>query len=166
MDQPPNREVSTAPAAPRTIPAVPPVSARRTASIRNCERMSRSRAPTAIRIPISRVRSVTDTSMMFMIPMPPTTSDTDAIPPSSRLMIRVADSARASISDRFRTLKSSSWPCPIRWRWRSSAVTWRSASWTLSPSTACTMMTPTVPACALAYSFFWSVVIGRTTASS
>ena len=29
-------------------------------------------APSAFRIPISRVRSVTDTSMMFMMPMPPT----------------------------------------------------------------------------------------------
>ena len=34
----------------------------------------RRRAPSARRTPISRVRSVTDTSMMFMIPMPPTTS--------------------------------------------------------------------------------------------
>ena len=29
-------------------------------------------APSALRTPISRVRSVTDTSMMFMMPMPPT----------------------------------------------------------------------------------------------
>ena len=28
-----------------------------------------------MRIPISRVRSVTETSMMFMMPMPPTTSE-------------------------------------------------------------------------------------------
>ena len=41
--------------------------------------MSRRRAPTAIRRPISRVRSVTDTSMMFMIPMPPTSSETEAM---------------------------------------------------------------------------------------
>ena len=33
------------------------------------------RAPTALRMPISRVRSVTLTSMMFMITMPPTTSE-------------------------------------------------------------------------------------------
>ena len=37
--------------------------------------MSRRRAPTAMRRPISRVRSVTETSMMFMMPMPPTTSE-------------------------------------------------------------------------------------------
>ena len=32
-------------------------------------------------MPISRVRSVTDTSMMFMMPMPPTSSDTAAHAP-------------------------------------------------------------------------------------
>ena len=37
--------------------------------------MSCGRAPSALRIPISRVRSVTLTSMMFMITMPPTTSE-------------------------------------------------------------------------------------------
>ncbi len=34
--------------------------------------MVRLRAPSARRMPISRVRSRTDTSMMFMMPMPPT----------------------------------------------------------------------------------------------
>ena len=32
-------------------------------------------APSALAMPISRVRSVTDTSMMFMMPMPPTSSE-------------------------------------------------------------------------------------------
>ena len=40
--------------------------------------MSPSRAPTALRSPISRVRSLTETSMMFMIPMPPTRSEMPA----------------------------------------------------------------------------------------
>ena len=40
-------------------------------------------APMALRIPISRVRSRTDTSMMFMIPIPPTTSEIEAIPARS-----------------------------------------------------------------------------------
>ena len=48
--------------------------------------MSRPRAPTAMRRPISRVRSVTDTSMMFMMPMPPTSSDTEAMAASSKVM--------------------------------------------------------------------------------
>ena len=34
----------------------------------------------AFRMPISRVRSRTETSMMFMIPMPPTTSAIEAMP--------------------------------------------------------------------------------------
>ena len=45
--------------------------------------MSRRVAPIALRMPISRVRSRTETSMMFMIPMPPTTSEIEAIPPRS-----------------------------------------------------------------------------------
>ena len=46
--------------------------------MRNCIRMLRRVAPSALRMPISRVRSVTDTSMMFMITMPPTTSEISA----------------------------------------------------------------------------------------
>ena len=44
--------------------------------------VARGCAPSAIRTPISRVRSVTETSMMFMIPMPPTRRLTAAIPAS------------------------------------------------------------------------------------
>ena len=33
------------------------------------------RGPSALRSPISRIRSVTETSMMFMTPMPPTSSE-------------------------------------------------------------------------------------------
>ena len=52
------------------------------------------RAPTAMRRPISRVRSVTETSMMFMMPMPPTTSETAATPASSSsITVPVADAA-------------------------------------------------------------------------
>ena len=41
--------------------------------------MSPWRAPTAMRMPISWVRSVTETSMMFITPMPPTTSEMTAM---------------------------------------------------------------------------------------
>ena len=44
--------------------------------------MSARRAPIALRIPISRVRSVTLTSMMFMTPIPPTSSEIAATAPS------------------------------------------------------------------------------------
>ena len=66
------------------------------------------RAPIAMRIPISRVRSVTDTSMMFMIPMPPTSSEIDATDSSSIVITAVALSDAAAISLRLRTVKSSS----------------------------------------------------------
>ena len=36
-------------------------------------------APMALRTPISRVRSATDTNMMFMMPMPPTNNDRPVI---------------------------------------------------------------------------------------
>ena len=45
--------------------------------------MSERLAPTALRMPISRVRSVTLTSMMFITPMPPTSSEIAATSPSS-----------------------------------------------------------------------------------
>jgi len=46
-----------------------------TLSSRNCSITSKRRAPSDFRTPISCVRSVTLTSMMFMITMPPTTSE-------------------------------------------------------------------------------------------
>ena len=41
--------------------------------------MSLRRAPIALRTPISRVRSVTETSMMFITPMPPTNNPIEEI---------------------------------------------------------------------------------------
>ena len=49
------------------------------ASMTNCCMIVRSLAPRALRMPISRVRSVTETSMMFMMPMPPTTREMAAM---------------------------------------------------------------------------------------
>jgi hypothetical protein len=67
-------------------------------------------APTAMRTPISRVRSVTLTSMMFMIPMPPTSSDTRAMLASSVVNVSVPSCCAPAISVRFRIEKSSSMP--------------------------------------------------------
>ena len=47
-------------------------------------------APIANRIPISRVRSVTDTSMMFMMPIPPTNSASAAVVPNNHVKIWLA----------------------------------------------------------------------------
>ena len=49
----------------------PPTAQRVMASRVNCMRMFFLVAPMALRTPISRVRSVTETSMMFMTPTPP-----------------------------------------------------------------------------------------------
>ena len=77
------------------------------ASIRNWRSTSDARAPTAMRRPISRVRSVTDTIMMFMMPTPPTTSEMSATQ-SSRMPISVDVEASALvISVMSRMLKSS-----------------------------------------------------------
>ena len=62
-----------------------------TDSARNCISTCQPFAPTAMRVPISRVRSVTETSMMFMIPMPPTSSEIDAIAASSTRITRAVD---------------------------------------------------------------------------
>ena len=57
----------------------PPTLVSTTASMRNCIRISRWRAPIALRTPISRVRSVTEIVMIAMTPMPPTISAIDEI---------------------------------------------------------------------------------------
>ncbi len=68
----------------------PPIRLSAIASTRNCSSTSRPFAPIAMRRPISRVRSVTDTSMMFMMPMPPTMSETPAMPASSVVIVPIA----------------------------------------------------------------------------
>ncbi|MNT67531.1 hypothetical protein D3C72_2056830 [compost metagenome] len=55
----------------------------KTASIKNCIKTSRPRAPIDMRKPISLVRSVTETYMIFMIPIPPIKSEMPAIAVSS-----------------------------------------------------------------------------------
>ena len=67
------------------MPISPPTTQSSTASMRNCSRMSRCRAPSALRSPISRVRSRTLTSMMFETPTPPTSSEIAAMAASTRV---------------------------------------------------------------------------------
>ena len=55
------------------------------------------RAPTALRMPISRVLSETLTSMMFMIPMPPTSSEIDASPASIAVSVPRIVPSRLSV---------------------------------------------------------------------
>ena len=76
--------------------------------MRNCDRMSTPLAPTLMRRPISRVRSVTDTYMMFMIPMPPTISDMLAMQASSVVIRSVVVFIIELSSCWLRMVKSSS----------------------------------------------------------
>ena len=64
-------------------------------------------APTAIRRPISRVRSVTETSMMFMMPTPPTISEMAAAISSMMPIKVVVEEKILVISVMSRMLKSS-----------------------------------------------------------
>ena len=66
---------------PRITPIIPPVTLSIIASIRNWLRISTPLAPTLILRPISLVRSVTLTYMMFIMPIPPTISEIPATHP-------------------------------------------------------------------------------------
>ena len=61
----------------------------------------------AMRMPISRVRSVTETSMMFMMPMPPTTSEMGGDSANSRLKMLCVSLRVRMNSAMLRTWKSS-----------------------------------------------------------
>ena len=69
-----SRFTLTGTASPSSVPTTPPDNDRKTASVRNCRRISRRVAPSALRMPISRMRAETFASMLFMMPTPDTTS--------------------------------------------------------------------------------------------
>ena len=93
---------------PRITPMIPPVTLSIMASMRNWLRMSIPLAPTLIRSPISRVRSVTLTYMIFMMPMPPTTSEMPATHPRRMVSMSVVEVIIDDSSSCERMLKSSS----------------------------------------------------------
>ena len=65
----------------RKMPIAQPSMHSTTLSSRNCWSITPRLAPMALRMPISRVRSVTVTSIIFMMPIPPTMRDIPAMPP-------------------------------------------------------------------------------------
>ena len=93
---------------PNTTPINPPVTLIRIASIRNWARISRPFAPIDILSPISRVRSVTDTYMMFIIPIPPTSKEIPAIHANNIVIMSVVEFIIELSSCWERMLKSSS----------------------------------------------------------
>ena len=98
-------------------PTMPPIKQISTASIKNCCKIFDLRAPIAIRTPISRVRSVTDTSIMFITPIPPTTKEITAILEIKSFMVPVLLSMVCLMLSLL-TIKKSSVP----WRAVSSSV--------------------------------------------
>ena len=98
---------------PSSSPAVPPVSVMSRASTRNWSVTSRRVAPTVRRMPISRVRSRTDASMMFMIPIPPTSSDSTATLPTTTANVRWVRCRWASSSRGTTTSKSGAPRCSM-----------------------------------------------------
>ena len=107
---------------PDRIPMIPPVTLITTASMRNCIIIWLDLAPMDIRRPISLVRSVTDTYMMFMMPTPPTIREMKAMAARSRVSVFITWSMVSRISSIDITLKlffaSPLMPCC----WRSMAV--------------------------------------------
>ena len=145
------------------MPTTPPRADSTTASIRNCSSTSPSSAPTARRRPISRVRSVTLTSMMFMMPMPPTSRLTAATAPSrlvSTPMVLLSVSASCWVS---KMLKLSSSPSASLRRSRSS---WRRLAFSGALSAPGCIDTISVLTLRLPVTRRCSVCSGSTTVSS
>ena len=97
-------------------------------------------APSAFRIPISRVRSVTATSMMFMIPMPATMS---AMIPITKAAIFTPTLILLNWVIRLWLLKNSKLSSWFRFRPRSRRRAWRVSSIASAMSCgvlACTVM--------------------------
>ena len=66
--------------------------------------------------------------MIFMMPMPPTIRETEAMAPSRIDITRAELSCAAKTSARLRTVKSSSWSFCSRWRCLRSAAISASAA--------------------------------------
>ena len=97
---------------PKAIPKIPPMRPIITASIKNCVIMVRYVAPRALRIPISLVRSVTETIIIFIMPMPPTRSEMAATLPRKRVSVAVVEFIVSIRLVMLLMVKSSSLPIP------------------------------------------------------
>ena len=101
----------------KAMPMKPPSKQINTASIKNCDKMFICRAPMAMRTPISLVRSVTDTNMIFITPMPPTISEIKAMLEINIVIVPVVDSMVCLIESLLRVKKSL-----VPWRASSKAL--------------------------------------------
>ena len=118
----PNDETKALAPTPTITPRSPPVTDISTDSMRNCNEMTGPVAPTAIRSPISFVRSVTLTSMMFIIPIPATSSEKAAATTRMIVTVSIVDDIVSIISACERMVKSSSASSFSLWLSRSICV--------------------------------------------
>ena len=85
VSMPVNSVISLANTTPRTIPMNPPGNTDQGCFGQELGDISRCVAPVARLTPISRMRSITDASIMFIMPIPPTMSEILAITPNTIL---------------------------------------------------------------------------------
>ena len=104
------RDTSHATKPPTSIPAAPPTSVSVAASTRNCHRIARRVAPSALRTPISRVRSVTEIIMIATTPTPPTIRAIDESTSITRKNIPVTLFQESSSLSCVTMEKLFSWP--------------------------------------------------------
>ncbi len=110
----------------------------------NCPMMSVGSAPTALRMPISLVRSSTEISMMFITPMPPTSSEIPATEPSSTASVPLAADPTAPTAEA-RAIEKSLCPSGTWWRWSRTLVTSCLAAGSASEEVGATAIASTGP---------------------
>ncbi len=108
-----------------STPMAPPTIAITVDSTRNCIRMSRFFAPSDLRMPISRVRSVTEASITFMITTPPITRKIETSPtiPEASVPVRFCHRPIKLSLARMPKLSSS-----LGARWRRARINTRASS--------------------------------------
>ena len=87
------------------IAIIHPIAVTTTDSIKNCVMMSAFKAQIAFLIQISLVLSVTETSIIFITQIHPTSNDIEPIAASRYVKIHIALSIASPIADREDTLK-------------------------------------------------------------
>src|SRR3989338_10795364 len=113
-----NTEAMKEKAAPREMPMAPPKPVSKIASKRNCVKILQSVAPSAFLNPISLVLSVTDTSIIFIMPIPQTTSEIAATDVKNRVntlvMVLSVSATSACVSTQKSSLEGSPMLCKSR----------------------------------------------------
>jgi len=103
-------ETSFAAVMPSAMPIIAPIVLSVAASTRNWLKMSRRRAPSDFLMPISCVRSATETSMMFMITMPPTMRLIPGSAAPTIVIVAFTRSKKARADADVSITKLSGWP--------------------------------------------------------